>query len=426
MLQREARRWLASRWVAALARKRRVEYWVAQAQARLAVHEAEVRDERAARARRKPERKREWQRRLAEERSRTEASAALRLWGAWRRQVLWRRLARASEVVRGVAALRLQSAWRRREEARRRLSEAAERAAVEGGQAAEDARHSAAVLMQGVWRRWQQRRQAQARTRLLAEAGVQAFEAEAAVEAQLARVAAAFEAAAGAVTRTREAAAVVLADTAASTAGVDAAAQTAALAPTPTRDVASQVEVGGWAVGERAAAEAALRSAMRKAQTDASAAREVAAAEMAAALSAARTAAEEEVEAVRVAAEAETAGAVRIAREEAAAERGAARVAAEAQTVAAARISGGRQRRIKRELAQARDRAELGALVGAAECRLAAMAGGGDQWRSVVEGRLQAARAQWSATQRAEVDYSQRLLQAASAAGVTVVEGTLV
>ena len=63
---------------------------------------------------------------------------------------------------------------------------------------------------------------------------------------------------------------------------------------------------------------------------------------------------------------------------------------------------------------------------GAAECRLAAMAGGRDQWRSMVEGRLQAARAQWSATQQAEVDYSQRLFKAASAAGVTVEEGTLV
>ena len=85
------------------------------------------------------------------------------------------------------------------------------------------------------------------------------------------------------------------------------------------------------------------------------------------------------------------------------------------------------QRRVKRELAQSRDRAELGALVGAAESRLAAMAGGGDRWpRRVVEGRLQAARAQWSVTRQAEVDYSQRLLRAASVAGVTVEEGALV
>ena len=73
-------------------------------------------------------------------------------------------------------------------------------------------------------------------------------------------------------------------------------------------------------------------------------------------------------------------------------------------------------------MAQARASAELGALVGAAEQRLATAVGGGAQWRGVVEGRLEAARARWQAGQQ---DYSQCLRSAAMAAGITVEAGTV-
>ena len=87
--------------------------------------------------------------------------------------------------------------------------------------------------------------------------------------------------------------------------------------------------------------------------------------------------------------------------------------------------TGGRQRRAARDARRDNARVQLGTLVGEAERRLEAVVGGGEQWRAVLEGRLEVARARWRVLQSVG-DEERRFVAAAAAVGVKAEAGVVV